>query len=106
MKFGPYEPLLPNKIALGLQISHRTASGDFTRYVNPDTDLSKCVLKWRNLLVGSTSKKVIAADVNFSVKQNACNNTAFQQVSSQITNCASRLRSRLPPSLFCLSHIC
>lgn len=93
MKFGAYNALLPKKLAFGIQIAHRTSEGDYTRYVDPSIDLSKCTLRWRNLLVSSTTSEALTTPVSFSPKQRACDSSEFTATKNQVYSCA-----------FCMDH--
>eukprot|EP01122_Echinamoeba_exundans_P014829 TRINITY_DN6807_c0_g1_i1.p1 TRINITY_DN6807_c0_g1~~TRINITY_DN6807_c0_g1_i1.p1 ORF type:complete len:1613 (+),score=228.23 TRINITY_DN6807_c0_g1_i1:46-4884(+) len=105
MRFGPYDKLQSKKLAFGIQIDHRTSGNDYTRYVDPSIDLSKCTLRWRSLLVGASSAEPLTQPVTFTTRTRECNSADFAATTNQINAYMDSMYSVENQGALTLAHL-
>lgn len=105
MKFGAYDQLQSNKLLFGIQIAHRTSGSDYTRYVDPSIDLSRCTIRWRNLLIGGQSAEPLTTAVTFTPRNLTCDNTAFTKTKDQIYEYMNSMYSVESQGALTLAHL-
>jgi hypothetical protein len=105
MRFGAYDTLQSKKLAFGIQIDHRTSGSDYTRYVDPSIDLSKCTLRWRSLLVGASSAEPLTNPVSFTTRTRECNSAEFTATTNQINAYTDSMYSVENQGALTLAHL-